>query len=119
MVRRYSNFTEAVDFVIQSRIRQGGVVSAEYFRSALARELRSIGIDEQAQKERNITFHSLRHNFVTLGRMSGLSDFEIQTLARQKSAGIMERYSHGKQAIDFAAMKKRLEAGIGAKQEAV
>jgi hypothetical protein len=24
----------------------------------------------------------------------------------------MERYSHGKQAIDFVAMKKRLEAGI-------
>jgi integrase len=117
MVRRYSNHTEATDFVIQSRIRQGKVVSAEYFRSALARELRSIGIDEQSQKERNITFHSLRHNFVTLGRMSGLSDFEIQTLARQKSAGIMERYSHGKQAIDFEEARRKLEASLEPGQE--
>ena len=114
VVRRYSNNTKPADFVVQSRIRQGGVVSAEYFRCALARELRSIGIDEKTQKERNITFHSLRHTFVTFGRMSGLTDFEIQTLARHKSATIMERYSHGRQAIDFAAMKKRLEDGIKA-----
>jgi integrase len=113
-VRKYSNNTEETDFVIQSRIRKDKVVSAEYFRTALARELQSIGIDETAQKERNITFHSLRHTFVTLGRISGLSDFEIQTLARHKSVGIMEHYSHGKQAIDFEAMKKRLEEGMKA-----
>jgi integrase len=113
IVKRYSNYTKAADFVIQSRIRQGKkVVSAEYFRSALARELRSIGIDEKAQKERNITFHSLRHTFVTLGRMAGLTDFEIKTIARHKSVEIMERYSHGQQAIDFVAMKKRLEEGM-------
>jgi len=112
MARRYSDNTGASDFVIQSRIKQGTVVSAEYFRSALERELRSIGIDKNAQKERNITFHSLRHNFVTLGRMSGLTDFEIQTLARHKSVDIMERYSHGKQAIDFVEMKRRLEKGV-------
>jgi hypothetical protein len=43
-----------------------------------------------------------------------LTDFEIQTLAQHKSAGIVEHYSHGKQAIDFAAMRKRLEAGMKA-----
>lgn len=114
MVRKYSNHTEETDFVLQGRICKTRVVSAEYFRSALVRELRSIGIDEKTQKERNITFHSLRHTFVTLGRMSGLTDFKIQTIARHKSAGIMEHYSHGKQAIDFTAMKKRLEEGIKA-----
>jgi integrase len=73
--------------------------------------LKSIGIDETAMKKRNITFHSLRHTYVTLGRISGLTDFEIQTLARQTPA-VMNRYSHGQQAIDFAAMKKKLEEGI-------
>jgi integrase len=112
VVKRYSNNTEDTDYVIQSRICQGKVVSAEYFRSALARELLTIGIDEKTQKERNITYHSLRHTFVTLGRMSGLKDFEIQTLARQKSAEVMERYSHGQQAIDFVSAKQRLEEGM-------
>jgi hypothetical protein len=44
--------------------------------------------------------------------MSGLNDFEIQTLARHKSAEVMERYSHGQQAIDFISAKKRLEEGM-------
>jgi integrase len=111
IVRRFSEKTEENDFVMQSWKRPGEVISAEYFRCALARELRSIGIDEETQKARNITFHGLRHTFVSLGRLFGLNDFEIQTLARHKSVGMMERYSHGKQALDFIAMKKRLESG--------
>jgi integrase len=112
LVRHYSNNTADTDFIIQSRIHEREVVSREYFRSALRRELQGIGIDETAQKKRNITFHSLRHTFVTLGRMSGLNDFEIQTLARHKSKGVMERYSHGKQAIDFVEARKKLEAPV-------
>jgi integrase len=114
LVKQYSNNTADTDFVIQSRIRQGKVVSKEYFRSALSRELQSIGLDEETQKRRNITYHGLRHSYVTLGRMSGLNDFEIQTLARQKSKGVMERYSHGKQAIDFVEARKKLEAPVKA-----
>jgi integrase len=112
-VRSISSNVGEKDFIIQSRKRKkkGVVVSGEYFRGALIRELKSIGIDESAMKERNITFHSMRHTFVTLGRISGLSDFEIQTIARQ-TPGVMKRYSHGKQAIDFASVKKRLEEGV-------
>jgi integrase len=109
LVRQYSNYTDETDFVFQSWKHQRKVVSNEYFRSALSRELRSIGIDKETQKSRNITYHGLRHSYVTLGRMSGLNDLEIQTLARQKSKGVMERYSHGKQAIDFIEARKKLE----------
>jgi integrase len=112
IVRIFSEKTEENDYVMQSWKCPGEVISAEYFRCALARELRSIGIDEETQKARNITFHGLRHTFVSLGRLFGLNDFEIQTLARHKSRGMMERYSHGKQALDFTAMKKRLETGV-------
>ena len=112
IVRRFSEKTGENDYVMQSWKRPGSVISAEYFRCALARELRSIGIDEETQKARNITFHGLRHTFVSLGRLFGLNDFEIQTLARHKSRDMMERYSHGQQAIDFITMKKRLEAGV-------
>jgi integrase len=113
IIRKFAERTEEDDFIMQSPTFRCKIVSAEYFRNALARELRSIGIDEETRKTRNLTFHSLRHTFVSLGRLSGISDFEIQTLARHKSAGMMERYSHGRQAIDFVAMKKRLEEGIG------
>ena len=111
-VRLYSNVTADGDFVIQGRMRNGDVVSREYFRAALARELRGIGIDENTQKNRNITFHSLRHTYITLGRMSGLNDLEIQTLARHKSIGMVDRYSHGKQAIDFVEARRKLEKPV-------
>ena len=89
----------------------------EYFRSAFARELQNIGIDEAAQKSRNLTYHGLRHTYVTHGRLSGLNDFEIQTLARQKSKVVMERYSHGKQAIDFLEARKKLEVAVNAETD--
>jgi integrase len=117
LVRKYSENTNDDDYVLQSRICRGKVVSAEYFRSALARELRSIGIDEETQKNRNLTYHGLRHTFVSLGRLSGLNDFEIQTLARHKSAKMMERYSHGRQTIDFDEARRKIEASVNNGQE--
>jgi hypothetical protein len=59
----------------------------------------------------------MRHTYVTLGRLSGLNDFEIQTLARQKSAGVRERYSHGRQAIDYVEARRKLEAPVKSKIE--
>jgi integrase len=111
-VKQYSNFTSGDDFVMQSFRRKGSVISKEYFRKALRRELQSIGIDERTQKERNLTFHGLRHTYITLGRLSGLNDLEMQTLGRHKSISMMERYSHGKQAIDFIEARKKLEQSV-------
>ena len=118
MVKQFSNFTEDNNFVFQgARKKEEDIdkeknISAEYFRYAFAKELKSLGINEETQKTRNLTFHGLRHTFVSLGRLAGLNSFEIQTLARHKSERMMEQYSHGKQAIDFIDMKKRLEKGI-------
>jgi integrase len=65
------------------------------------------------QWRRNLTFHGLRHTFVTLGRLAGISDLEIQALARHKSGAMMERYSHAAQVLDFAAAREKLEKAIG------
>jgi hypothetical protein len=65
------------------------------------------------QKRRNLTFHGLRHTFITLGRLAGISDLEIQALARHKSAAMMERYSHASQVLDFSAARDKLEKAIG------
>jgi integrase len=104
-----------------------------YFENALAKELDSIGIPGRwrpaphqgkkltaeakkipegyvdEQKRRNLTFHGLRHTYVTLGRMAGISDIEIQALARHKSGAMMNRYSHASQVLDFTAAREKLE----------
>jgi integrase len=99
-------------FVMRSIRRKKDVpVSAKYFDHALKRELEGIGIPVDAQKDRNVTFHSLRHTFVTYGRLRGLSNFEIQTLAGQ-GPKTMERYSHGQQALDFKAVRDKMETDI-------
>ena len=65
------------------------------------------------QKRRNLTFHGLRHTFITLGRLAGISDLEIQALARHKSGAMMERYSHASQVLDFTAAREKPERAIG------
>jgi integrase len=108
-----------------------------YFEKALARELETIGIPGKwrpplhpgkklaveekkppegyvnEQRRRNLTFHSLRHSFITLGRLAGISDLEIQALARHRSRAMMERYSHASQVLDFAEAREKLERMAG------
>jgi integrase len=86
-----------------------------YFRLALIAELAAIGVnkkiaredgkkivDDSAQRGRNITFHSLRHTFVSLARLAGVGDFHTQALAGHKNAATMEQYSHRAGVVDTA-----------------
>lgn len=75
--------------------------------------MEAIGIDEAHVKARNITLHGLRHTFVTLSRLAGISDFEVQALAGHKSVAMMEHYSHAAQVIDFIATKAKFEKAMG------
>jgi integrase len=100
-------------------------VGETFFRNAIRRELEEIGItagekatkDESAvpgeQKRRNLTFHSLRHSFITLGRLDGISDLEIQAIAGHSTQSMMERYSHTEKVIDFNAMREKLDKAVG------
>jgi integrase len=112
--------------VFESSQYKGKPVSNNFFRYSLKKELISIGISAEEQKRRNITFHSLRHTFITLGRLAGISDLEIQALARHKNSGMMnrsakykdsammDRYSHAEQVVDFQAAKEKLEKMLAA-----
>jgi integrase len=113
-------------FVFEGLRRPGEPLGNNFFRRALAVELLVIGInkpatdkngkkaiDDAEQRRRNITFHGLRHSYITLGRIAGISDIEIQALAGHKSGAMMERYSHGAQALDFAVAREKLERAIG------
>jgi integrase len=101
-------------------------LSPKYFQRALQAELQAIGIPGtwegkdpaptdyvNEQKRRNLTFHGLRHGYITLGRLAGITDLEIQALAGHKSSRMMERYSHASQALDFTAAREKLEKAIG------
>jgi integrase len=136
-VRRTSLNPEADRYVMESPEFPGQPFCSGYFEKALERELEAIGIPGKwrpaphpgkkltaeemkppegyvnEQKRRNLTFHGLRHTFITLGRLAGISDLEIQALARHKSAAMMERYSHASQVLDFTAAREKLEKVVG------
>jgi len=107
----FASFKAPDDFVIQSAKRKGVPVSAKYFDRALKRELDGIGLSPEEQKRRNLSFHSTRHSFVTLGRLAGISDLEIQALAGH-SARMMERYSHAEQVVDVRQIGEKLERSL-------
>jgi integrase len=113
-------------FALESFRRSGEPVSKEFFRYVLGKELADIGIlgtwkgkgaapadYANEQKRRNISFHCLRHTFVTLSRMAGITDMEIQALAGHKGMAMTERYSHAAQVIDFGAAREKLERAVG------
>jgi integrase len=136
-VRRLSRNPAPDALVMESLEYLGKPFSKTHLEKALAKELEAIGIPGKwrpplhpgkklaaeekkppegyvnEQKRRNLTFHSLRHTFVTLGRLAGISDFEIQALARHKSGAMMDRYSHASQVLDFQAAREKLEKAIG------
>jgi len=121
-VRKLAKNSAPDAYVFENQQRPGQPLGETFFRNAFNRELEAIGIPGEwrsrkpmpkdyvnEQKRRNLKLHSLRHDFVTLGRLSGISDMEIQALAGHKSARIMEQYSHAKQVLDFSAIKAKLE----------
>jgi integrase len=125
-VRQISRNPAPDHFVFEGAHRPGEPLSNNFFRRALTVELVTIGInelttdkngkkviDDSEQRRRNITLHSLRHSYITLGRLAGITDLEIQALAGHRSGAMMERYSHASQVLDFTAAREKLEKAVG------
>jgi integrase len=112
-VRRLSRDPAPDRFVFEGMRRPGEPLGNTFFRRALADELLAIGIGSPEQRRRNITFHSCRHTFITLGRLSGISDMEIRAMAGHRSGAMTERYSHAGQVIDFDGVRQKLQKAIG------
>jgi integrase len=81
------------EFVFERGI-SGKPVGYTYFKGAFRRELAAIGIAREQIKARHLTYHGLRHTYITLARMAGISDLEIQALGGYKNWRMLERYSH-------------------------
>jgi integrase len=71
------------------------------------RVMDKIGVKHDSRRERRISFHSLRHTYVSLGRISGLPVWMMMKLARHKSASMTQHYSHAS-IIDMEDARKRL-----------
>jgi integrase len=112
--------------LVFAREKDARPLSNGFFRLAMNRELAAIGISGtwmsrkkkpagyvNEQSERNLTFHSLRHTFVTLSRLSGINDFQVQALAGHKSAQMMHRYSHPRQMVEIDDCRRKLEEFSG------
>jgi len=100
------------NYVLESPLFPGQPLSNNFFRDGVSKELSLLGITKAQQRERVLTCHSLRHTFITLAQLSGISDVEIRALAGHKSAKVMNRYSHVPQVIDFNATRLKLEAPV-------
>jgi integrase len=87
-------------------------VGAAWFKGVFRRAMSAIGIDEAQIKARHLTYHGLRHTYITLGRMAGISDLEIQVLGGHKGGRMMERYSHVPQVLDYDGAREKLERAI-------
>lgn len=67
----------------------------KWFKRAIA----AIGIDESIRQEKNISFHSWRHTFVSLMRNNGAPDSVVMLITGHQSREMQDHYTHG--GMDF------------------
>jgi integrase len=107
---------EGSAFVIFNEKTSNRPIEKQTIKRGFSRILARIGIDDDSRRARNLTFHGLRHSFVSLTRGAGLPDWVVQRLAGHRTASMMERYSHEANVIDFARTRATIDAAIGYRQ---
>jgi integrase len=84
---------EQEDFVIPN-VERDKPLAAITIKRGFERIMDAIGIDRTTRAKRKLSFHSMRHSFVTKAREAGLSDFVVSALSGHKTTRMMEHYSH-------------------------
>ena len=98
-------------FIFRSPENAGMPLSNNFFRDAFAKELIALGISKEEKKKRVLSCHSLRHTFVTLSQLSGMTNAEVMALAGQKREATLQKYSHVPQVLDFDEARRKILAG--------
>ncbi len=80
--------------VLPSPQKNKEYMSVPSLRNAFYELLEEIGIDEEERVRRNITFHSLRHTFSTLGRDDDIPQEDRMLVLGHKSTSVNDRYTH-------------------------
>jgi integrase len=84
---------EADDFVLPN-VSRDKPLAAITIKRGFERIMDAIKIDRTARANRKLSFHSMRHSFVTRAREAGLSDFVVSALSGHKTTKIVDHYSH-------------------------
>jgi integrase len=84
---------EPEDFVLPNVLREKPL-AAITIKRGFERIMDAIGIDKAARERRRLSFHSMRHSFITRAREAGLSDFVVAALSGHKTTRMVDHYSH-------------------------
>ncbi len=71
-----------------------GYISMPTLRNAFYAVLEKIGISNEERRKRNLSFHSLRHTFSTLGRDCDISKEDRMLVLGHRSERVNDRYTH-------------------------
>ena len=81
------------DMVFWSAVTKKSPVTSNFIRYNFYKALELVGIDEEIRARRNITFHSLRHYFVTYMR-GKISESALREIAGHQSSEMTDLYTH-------------------------
>jgi integrase len=84
---------DADDFVLPN-VARDKPLAAITIKRGFERIMDAIQIDRTARATRKLSFHSMRHSFVTRAREAGLSDFVVSALSGHKTTQMVDHYSH-------------------------
>ena len=85
--------SEPEDFLLPN-VERDKLLAAITIKRGFERIMNAIGIDSAARAKRKLSFHSMRHSFVTRAREAGLSDFVVSALSGHKTTQMVNHYSH-------------------------
>ncbi|MEI8093056.1 MAG: site-specific integrase [Spirochaetales bacterium] len=111
-VKSVSPWHDALDLVVFNPDGRGKPLSEDFTRSSFPKALAAIGIADAERAERNLTYHGLRHTFVTLARMAGIPELAIQAITGHKDDVMMDHYSHAAQVLDFSDAIAKMDAAL-------
>jgi integrase len=84
---------EPDDFILPN-IERDKPLAAITIKRGFERIMDAIKIDKAMRSGRRLSFHSMRHSFITRAREVGLSDFVVSALSGHKTTRMVEHYSH-------------------------
>jgi integrase len=109
---------EGAPFVLWNDKDASRPVRPQTLQVGYTRILEEIGIDEKAKKARNLTFHGLRHGFVSMQRANGIPDFITAQESGHRSVEMLNTYSRGAgNVVDFTAAREAIEKAMEPKKE--
>ncbi len=103
------------DFALVNPTNPRIPVSEITIKRAWSRTLGHIGIDEIAQKQRNLVLHGARHRFVTTLLDSGMTPSETAKMSRHKELSMLDRYGGHLQDETIEKARKALNATTNSK----